>query len=465
MTDQIVLNCTLNVSTVPAAEEPRLLYLLIDLKSGEGAQPPQAPVNVAIALDVSESMRLPVLNQEQFEELKKLGQVSQTVSDGVPVWTFKNIPAEIRKRAPSNLEAVQASIAQSTKYLEGGDKVSLVAFADTAEVLLRGLSGSDQRSVMDAVARLDSVKLGDETNIGPGLEAGLNEVRRSRTPEMVSRVLILTDGFTQNPDEVLRLAKEARTAAIGVSTLGIGTEFNEKLLVEVADASHGNAYFARTPQEIPSAFEKELAAVQSVSLRAVAIGVKLSSGVEIRRAYQVRPVISAVREGRRDGRAYGFSMGDLDPANPPALLLELVVPTQSGGTFRVARVTTSYDGSGGGGGGGGSKERVVDAASDVVINYSVSKKRVEPDPVVMNTVERVTAYALQTRALDDMAAGNTAAATQKLRAAATRLLTLGETDLAQAVETEAVRVEQSGQVSPEGAKELRYATRRLTQRL
>ncbi len=458
MTDQIALNCTLNVGTVPAAEEPRLLYLLVDLKSGEGAQALQAPVNVAIALDVSESMRLPVLNQEQFEELKKLGQVSQTVSDGVPVWTFKNIPSEIRKRAPSNLEAVQASIAQSTKYLEDGDKVSLVAFADTAEVLLRGLPGSDQRSVMDAVARLDSVKLGDETNIGPGLGAALNEVRRGQTSQMVSRVLILTDGFTQNPEEVLRLAKEARTAGVGVSTLGIGTEFNEKLLVDVADASHGNAYFARTPQEIPSAFEKELAAVQSVSLRGIEIGVKLSSGVEIRRAYQVRPVISVVREGRRDGRAYGFSMGDLDPANPPALLLELVVPTQSGGTFRVARVTTSYSS-------GNSNERTADAASDVVINYSVSKKRVEPDPTVMNTVERVTAYALQTRALDDMAAGNTAAATQKLRAAATRLLTLGETDLAQAVETEAERVEQSGQVSPEGAKELRYATRRLTQRL
>ncbi|HYP41532.1 MAG TPA: hypothetical protein VEX13_14325 [Chloroflexia bacterium] len=83
----------------------------------------------------------------------------------------------------------------------------------------------------------------------------------------------------------------------------------------------------------------------------------------------------------------------------------------------------------------------------------------------MNTVERVMAYVLQTRALDDMELGNTAAATQKLRAAATRLLSVGEANLAEAVEAEAARVEQSGQVSPENAKELRYATRKLTQRL
>jgi Ca-activated chloride channel homolog len=64
-----------------------------------------------------------------------------------------------------------------------------------------------------------------------------------------------------------------------------------------------------------------------------------------------------------------------------------------------------------------------------------------------------------------MAAGSVAAATQKLRAAVTRLLTVGEVDLAQAVQAEAARLAQSGEVSPENAKELRYATRRLTQRL
>ena len=83
----------------------------------------------------------------------------------------------------------------------------------------------------------------------------------------------------------------------------------------------------------------------------------------------------------------------------------------------------------------------------------------------MNTVEKVTAYMLQTRALEDAALGNIKAATQKLQGRATRLLTVGETALAQAVEEEAARLEKSGEVSPEGAKELRYATRKLTQRL
>lgn len=458
MANEVALQCILNVGSVPAGGgEQRLLYLLVDLRPGDGLEGAQVPVNLALVLDVSESMRLPVLSREQFEELSRLGQVNRTTSDGVPVWTFRQIPEEIRKAAPSNLEAVQASIAQSARHLEGHDRVSLVAFADRAETLLKAIPGSEGKQVLDAVASMSQMKLGDETNMAVGLQEGLEQVRRAQTVEMTNRVMVLTDGFTREPERVLSLSKEARDGGVSVSTLGIGTEFNEKLLVEMADASLGNAYFAPQPQDIPDAFAKELAAVQAVSLRDVGVEIKLSTGIEVRRAYRVRPATSMLKDIKREGRTLQVSMGDMEPANPPALLIELVVPPQSGGTFRVARVSVLYAGKEG--------ERVQAAASDVVLNYVVGGGRMEPNPLVMNTVERVTAYALQTRALDEMAAGNVAGATQKLRAAATRLLALGETDLAQAAEQEAARLSESGQASAESAKELRYATRRLTQRL
>ena len=83
----------------------------------------------------------------------------------------------------------------------------------------------------------------------------------------------------------------------------------------------------------------------------------------------------------------------------------------------------------------------------------------------MNLVEKVTAFKLQTRALSEAEAGNVAGATQKLRAAATRLLDLGELDLAKKAEEQASALESGNQVSAERQKELRYATRRLTQKL
>jgi Ca-activated chloride channel family protein len=77
----------------------------------------------------------------------------------------------------------------------------------------------------------------------------------------------------------------------------------------------------------------------------------------------------------------------------------------------------------------------------------------------------VTAFKLQTRALEEARLGNVAGATQKLRAAATRLLELGEEDLAQAALQEAENLETQGAMSSAGTKKLRYETRKLTQKL
>jgi Ca-activated chloride channel homolog len=77
----------------------------------------------------------------------------------------------------------------------------------------------------------------------------------------------------------------------------------------------------------------------------------------------------------------------------------------------------------------------------------------------------VTAFKLQTRALSEAEAGNLTGATQKLRAAATRLLDLGELELAQKAQAQAEQLEQGKGMSAETQKELKYATRRLTQKL
>jgi Ca-activated chloride channel homolog len=82
----------------------------------------------------------------------------------------------------------------------------------------------------------------------------------------------------------------------------------------------------------------------------------------------------------------------------------------------------------------------------------------------MNLVERVTAFKLQTRALDEAAAGNAAGATQKLRSAATRLLDLGELDLAETMNRAADAVEKGESPTAADKKEMTYRTRRLTLR-
>jgi Ca-activated chloride channel family protein len=67
---------------------------------------------------------------------------------------------------------------------------------------------------------------------------------------------------------------------------------------------------------------------------------------------------------------------------------------------------------------------------------------------------------LQTRALQDLQSGNVASATQKLQNAVTRLLSQGETELAQTMQQEIQNLEQSGKLSSEGQKTIKFGTRK-----
>ena len=79
----------------------------------------------------------------------------------------------------------------------------------------------------------------------------------------------------------------------------------------------------------------------------------------------------------------------------------------------------------------------------------------------MNYVEKATTFKLQTRALQASEVGDVANATRNLRAVATRLLNMGETELARAAVQEAENLEKNGRMSAAGTKKLAFDTRKL----
>ena len=149
-------------------------------------------------------------------------------------------------------------------------------------------------------------------------------------------------------------------------------------------------------------------------------------------------------------------IGNLEAGEIASLVLDLMVPPRAAGSFRIAQAELHYTPVGG-------SEQIV--KQDVLLEFSADAGAPQYDPRVMNLVEKVTAFKLQTRALAEAEVGNVAGATQKLRAAATRLLDLGELELAQKAQQQAEQLEQGQAISAESQKELRYATRRLTQKL
>jgi Ca-activated chloride channel family protein len=184
---------------------------------------------------------------------------------------------------------------------------------------------------------------------------------------------------------------------------------------------------------------------------------RMVEGVTPRFVWRAVPLISRLDHQAVSAHDVQVLLGDIQHGTGQVLLADLLIPSRQAGVYRLIQADIQYDVPGSGLVEQKEKLDVVIPFTDDAAQSSQTQGR------VMNIVERVVAHKLQTQALDEAAAGDAVRATQRLRAAATRLLELGETDMAEQANQQAVQLEQNGQVDPAAAQKLRYATKRLTE--
>src|SRR5208282_6418162 len=101
------------------------------------------------------------------------------------------------------------------------------------------------------------------------------------------------------------------------SAMGVGVEYNEKLLMRIAQDSHGKYHFIGDSSEIPGIFDDELQGLRGVSVRNGRIEVTLSQGVQVREAFRASPEIYALGAPLVGGdRKVTYEIGDLEAGLP-----------------------------------------------------------------------------------------------------------------------------------------------------
>jgi Ca-activated chloride channel family protein len=465
MAEVLRLTCTVNAPALPVTSSQRLVYLLVEV-SGQNDLT-ALPVNLALVIDVSESMHIRVATDEQFKELARTGLLQEVLVDGVPAWQPTDIPDDVLNRLPRKIDRVRDALWAAVEQFRSDDRYALIAFAGRATTLVPNSGGNEKRRMLDIINGLDVLRLGDDTYIGQGMALGLDELRSSSGADGVSgqdtsssradRMLVLTDGFTLDEQECRQQAVRARQARIPISTLGLGGDFNEELMIPIADQTGGEAYLLEDPEEIPAIFAQELQRAQAVRYRNLELKLRPSPGAEVRAAYRVRPSIAPL-EAINEGGSYSYPLGDLVAGEEPALLLELLAPPRPVGIYRLAQALLACDDP-------ASNLASLKLRDDVVVEYTSDPAQATQQVAsVMHVVEALSAYKLQRRARADLEAGDVTGATRKLRAAATRLLDMGQEELAAEAERQASELERRGQADPHLTKRLRYETRKLTQK-
>ena len=415
MAGELKLTTTLNKTSLPVTSTQQLAYILVEVMPTESMAQVRMPLNFGFVLDHSGSM------------------------------------------SGAKIEQLRDAVRLALDHMAGEDLVSLTIFNDRADVILESTPASEPAKLKAQVAR---IKAGGGTTISKGMDKGLREIEKGLSKERVSRMLLLSDGQTYGDEKkCVELAKDAGEKGVPVIALGLGKDWNEDLLDEIAASSGGVSDFVDQPDEIVPFFSQTVQHTQQMVVQNAQMTLRLVSGVVPRQVWQVVPLISNLGYQPISDRDVQVALGEVEAKVGKALLVELLLPPRPAGKYRIAQAEIAYDVPAQGLTG----EKV---RSDIMLSFTHDANEARQyDTNVMNIVEKVTAFKLQTRALDEAKMGNIAGATQKLRAAATRLLDLGEEDLATAALNEANNLERQGSMSSAGTKKLRYETRKLTQKL
>ena len=409
MAGEIQLRQTLARPYLPATQAPQVAYVLIEMIPTMATANIQMPVNVAFVLDHSGSMR------------------------------------------GNKLRATKTAVNLALDRLSDDDTVSIVLFNHETVVLAPTQPAAGRESIKRLV---NGIRDEGGTKIARAMAAGLGELTRGPAGA-IKRLVLLTDGETDKDErECVALADQAATQGVPITALGVGNEWNDRLLTDISSRSHGEVEHLRKPEQIEDNFQAVVQQAQGAVFQNSNATLRLVSGVQARAAWQVVPMIKNLGYKPLEDRAVTIPLEQLEKDNRRVLLVELMVEPKPAGQYRIGQFEVDYDvpqlGI------RGQKER-IDLVIQVTTDQTLTR---QVNPQVMNIVEKVSAFKLQTRALDDIEAGNVAGATQKLQNAVTRLLNTGEAELAQTVQKEVQNLEQQGQLSTEGQKTIRFGSRK-----
>ena len=155
----------------------------------------------------------------------------------------------------AKIEKARQAAAMLVDRLDADDTFSMVIYDDRTELLVppqRVGSRSDREAIKE---RIEQIRPGGSTALYAGVKLSAEQVRKFQKGDRVNRVILVSDGIANvgpsKTSDLSRLGRELRQEGIGVTTIGVGDDYNEDLMTALAESSHGNYYYVRDAEKLP----------------------------------------------------------------------------------------------------------------------------------------------------------------------------------------------------------------------
>lgn len=348
----------------------------------------------------------------------------------------------------TRMDKVKVAAHQIIDQLTQHDILSVVAFNDRAETIIPATPVVDKPALK---AKISMIVASGGTEIFKGLSDGVEQNRRFLAPKLVNHVVLLTDGNTYGDhDACLELANYAKQEGICISAMGLGQEWNDEFLDQLASATGGTSAYINSASAVVRFLNDHVRNLSDAFAERMQLSVAPDPDVVFESAFKLAPQPQPLPI------EHGYiPLGSLQATRPISVLLQFQMPPNMRAEFRsLARLVVVGDIL-------DNRHQRFQALSDISLEVTLNPPPEDPPAAILDALGKLTLYRMQERAQQALESGNVREATRRLENLATRLLAMGEEELAKQALSEARRVAHTSALSDKGKKTLKYETRHL----
>ncbi|MCW5214453.1 VWA domain-containing protein, partial [Desulfobulbus sp. US5] len=234
-----------NITIYAEQPAPHYLEVLVTASPEAGTVRKRLPLNLALVIDSSGSMR----DENKLESVK------------------------------------QAALALMNR-LRPEDRLAIISYNTEAKAVL---PLSPVRMEQEARWLVQSLRADGGTNLGAGLIEGYHQLREFVGPKSISRVLLLSDGKANvgitSSAELSRMVLQEADAGISLSSFGVGLDFNEDLLAALSESGRGMYYFIDRPESMEAILAKEFNSVERLVAADIKATITLAPDLHIEQVF------------------------------------------------------------------------------------------------------------------------------------------------------------------------------------
>ena len=290
-------------SLLVGTSDPQKLFAMLKMIPTSEVIGSRAPLAFALVIDTSGSMREYADQEKADREIRTRGLHGQSeTSDGT---SYESFNLQQQTKLDQAIEAAHKLVDDSRLLLT--DKITLIHFDTEADTLLP-LTPLTQRSMLHQA--IDSLRdHSGQTFMAKGMTCAQQQLC-DLPKETAKRVVLLTDGATQGEGACRRLAGSFAEANTPIIAVGIGPEYKEQLMLELAQISQGRPYHLHNMGQLEEILDSEVGSSVREVITDLQVKVAQVKGVSLTSVARVFPSLSEATLESQPIRLGNVAAGD-----------------------------------------------------------------------------------------------------------------------------------------------------------